>query len=129
MLRMQSHMIGRSSNEDLPLLAWVTESLKAGFFLGLEWSASWTFFVLARDETLVLTAAPKTHGLVLEAGESLPLPPPYPGFFRGDFDACTNALRRHIHKHVCPDYDGKPTLPVINYDHWFGPELRGARTP
>ncbi|MEE3370418.1 MAG: glycoside hydrolase family 36 protein [Planctomycetota bacterium] len=122
LLQLQSHPLGRSSNEDLPLLISVAESLNAGFFCGLEWSATWTFFVLASDDTLVLTAAPKTYGLQLDAGESLPLPPAHLGFFAGDFDAGTNALRRHIYKHVCPAYGGKPTLPKVSYDHWFGLE-------
>lgn len=43
LLRLQSHPLGRSSNEDLPLLISVAESLNAGFFCGLEWSATWTF--------------------------------------------------------------------------------------
>ena len=122
LLRLQSHILGRSSNDDLPLLISVAESLNAGFFCELEWSATWTIMVLAQNDTLVITAAPNTHGLVLEAGESLSLPPAHMGFFTGDFDAGTNALRRHIYKHVCPDYAGKPTLPKVSYDHWFGLE-------
>ena len=82
----------------------------------------WTFFVIGSDDTLVLTAAPKTYGLQLDAGESLPLPPAHLGFFAGDSDAGTNALRRHLYKHVCPAYGGKPTLPKGSYDHWFGLE-------
>jgi alpha-galactosidase len=42
------------------------------------------------------------------------------GFFRGGADGGTNALRRHIFEHVCPAYDGKPALPIVSYDHWFG---------
>ena len=122
LLRLQSHVLGRSSNEALPLLISVAESLNAGFFCGLEWSATWMISVLASNETLIVTAAPKTHELVLDAGESLPLPPAYLGFFAGDFDAGTNALRRHIYKHVCPAYQSKPTLPKVSYDHWFGLE-------
>lgn len=121
-LILQSHILGRSSNEDLPLLISVAESLDAGFFCGLEWSATWTITLTAREKTLVLTAAPSTYGLVLEAGESLQLPPAHLGFFSGDFDAGTNALRRYLYKHVCPEYQGKPTLPKVSYDHWFGLE-------
>ncbi len=119
-LRLESHILGRSSNKDLPLLISVAESLNAGFFCGLEWSATWSITVTARNDTLVLSAAPRTHALVLAPGESLQLPPAHLGFFAGDFDDGTNALRRHIYKHVCPRYQSKPTLPQVSYDHWFG---------
>lgn len=119
-LRLESHILGRSSNKDLPLLISVADSLNAGFFCGLEWSATWSITVTARNDTLVLSAAPRTHALVLAPGESLQLPPAHLGFFAGDFDDGTNALRRHIYKHVCPRYQSKPTLPQVSYDHWFG---------
>jgi alpha-galactosidase len=125
-LILSCHVLGRSSNEDLPLLISIADSLDAGFFCGLEWSATWTISAAAKDGALVLSSAPETYGLVLEAGESLTLPPAHLGFFTGGFDAGTNALRRYIYSHVCPEYQGKPTLPKVSYDHWFGLENRNT---
>lgn len=122
-LTIQSHSAGRSSNLDLPLLISVAESLEAGFFCGMEWSGEWIIEVRAVSETQIsLSTRLKVAGIVLEPGESLELPPVHLGFFAGGFDEGTNALRRHIYQHVCPSYQGKPTLPKVSYDHWFGIE-------
>jgi alpha-galactosidase len=119
-LYLQSHGAGRSSNEDLPLLISVAEPLKAGLFFGMEWSGEWVIQMQAVGDDRVRAAASFKSPLRLEPGESFDLPPVHLGFFDGGFDEGTNALRRHIYEQVCPPYQGKPTLPRISYDHWFG---------
>ena len=31
-------------------------------------------------------------------------------------------MRRYLYQQVCPRYLGKPVLPPLSYDHWFGVE-------
>jgi alpha-galactosidase len=121
-LYLQSHGAGRSSNEDLPLLISVAEPLKAGLFLGMEWSGEWFIQMQAVGDDRVRAALAFKAPLILAAGESYDLPPVHLGFFDGGFNEGTNALRRHIYEQVCPLYRGRPTLPRVSYDHWFGVE-------
>ena len=120
-LCIQSHPAGCSSGLDLPLLISIADLLGAGLFCGMEWSGEWIIEVMVLSETQIsLSARLKIDGLVLEPGESLELPPTHVGFFTGSFDEGTNALRRHIYQHVCHSYQGKPMLPKVSYDHWYG---------
>jgi alpha-galactosidase len=119
-LYLQSHGAGRSSNDDLPLLISVAEPLKAGLFIGMEWSGEWVIQMQAVGDDRVRAALCFKSPLVLAADESFDLPPVHLGFFDGGFDEGANALRRHIYEQVCPKYQGKPTLPRVSYDHWFG---------
>jgi alpha-galactosidase len=121
-LYLQSHGAGRSSNDDLPLLVSVAEPLNAGLFVGMEWSGEWILKMTAvQDERVRLGTAFKCP-LAVAAGATVTLPPVHVGFFDGGFAEGTNALRRHIYEQVCPHYQGKPTLPRVSYDHWFGLE-------
>jgi alpha-galactosidase len=125
-LYLQSHGAGRSSNEDLPLLISVAEPLKAGLFFGMEWSGEWVIQMRGAGDDRVRAAVSFKSPLLLEPGESFDLPPVHLGFFDGGFDEGTNALRRHLYEQVCPPYKGKPTLPRVSYDHWFGIENRNT---
>ena len=125
-LYVQSHGAGRSSNEDLPLLISVAEPLRAGLFFGMEWSGEWVLQMQAVGDDRVRAATQFKCPLVVASGESVALPPVHLGFFAGGFDEGTNALRRHIYEQVCPRYDGKPTLPPVSYDHWFGIQNRNT---
>ena len=121
--RFESDEAGLSSNLHLPLLVMLAgpEPDAEGFFCGLEWSGEWHMDCdVLEGENGFLAAGPKVRGLQLDPGEELELPPAHLGFFRGGTDAATNALRRYLYDNVCPPYDGKPTLPRVSYDHWFG---------
>jgi len=125
-LYLQSHGAGRSSNEDLPLLISVAEPLQAGLFFGMEWSGEWVIQMQAVGNDRVRAAVSFKSPLLLAAGEAFALPPVHLGVFDGGFNEGTNALRRHIYEQVCPPYQGKPTLPRVSYDHWFGIENRNT---
>jgi alpha-galactosidase len=125
-LYLQSHGAGRSSNEDLPLLISVAEPLAAGLFFGMEWSGEWILKMSAVGDDKVRLACGFKSSLTIAPGQTFDLPPVHLGFFEGGFDEGTNALRRHIYEQVCPPYQGKPTLPRVSYDHWFGIENRNT---
>ncbi len=123
-LRLSSHPQGRSSNQDLPLVIGLAPARKAGFFCGLEWSGHWFLNVWGTGRDLGIAAGVPLQGATLEPGETLALPAVHLGFFAGDLDAGSNALRRYLATSVCPPYRGKPVLPVVSYDSWFGLENR-----
>jgi len=104
----------------------VAEPLTAGLFIGMEWSGEWVIQMQAVGDDRVRTALQFKAPLVLAAGDSYDLPPVHLGFFDGGFEEGTNALRRHIYEQVCPPYQGKPMLPRVSYDHWFGIENRNT---
>ena len=122
-LKIESDPAGRSSNLHLPFLLSMAsqEDDSEGIFCGMEWSGAWQMLVWKEDETRTgLCVGVKVDGVTLEAGETLPLPDVHLGFFRGGSDGATNALRKYLYERVCPAYQGKPTLPRVSYDHWFG---------
>jgi alpha-galactosidase len=125
-LYLQSHGAGRSSNDDLPLLISVSEPLEAGLFFGMEWSGEWILKMTAVGDDKVRLGCAFKSPCPIAPGETVDLPPVHLGFFNGGFDEGTNALRRHIYEQVCPHYQGKPTLPRVSYDHWFGIENRNT---
>ncbi len=130
---------GVSSDQDLPIFLATAgaRSDAPGLFLGLEWSGLWHghFKVLNRvqaeertDEKrpytgfepgLSLKLGPGVDGLVLEPGERLKLPRVHVGFFEGDIDAGSNALRRYIAGHLIPPLHGA-ALPPVTYSYWPG---------
>ena len=122
-VRIESHPEGRSSNLHLPVLISLPSRTRdsEGFFCGIAWSGGWYIEMRKLDEKRVgLSAGLKVKGLTLEPGERLILPEVHFGLFRGGPEGGTNALRRYLYDHVCPTYQGKPTLPLVSYDHWFG---------
>lgn len=122
-LVLESHPEGRSSNLHLPFLISLASRTpdSEGFFCGMAWSGAWYMTFRKVDEARTcLSAGVKVRSLVLDPGEQIQLPDVHIGFFRGGAEAGTNALRRHLYERVCPPYQGKPTLPRVSYDHWFG---------
>jgi len=118
-----SHPEGRSSNLHLPFLIGLSSTApdSEGFFCAMEWSGVWhNTFRKVDAERGALGVGVKMNGLTLAAGERLALPDVHLGFFTGGPDAGTNALRRYLYERVCPTYQGRPTLPRVSYDHWFG---------
>jgi len=126
-LTIESHPEGRSSNLHLPLLISLASAAEDadGLFCGMEWSAGWYIrFEKGTGSQSCLAAGVKVNGLRLEPGESLNLPEVHLGFFTGGPAAGTNALRRYLHENVCARYHGKPMIPRVSYDHWFGIDNR-----
>lgn len=122
-LVLESHPQGRSSNLHLPLLLSLsgTSGDSPGLFCGLEWSGAWYLHFEKLDAgQSCLAAGVKVRGMRLEPGEVVELPAVYLGFFAGGPEAGTNALRQYLYRQVCPAYMGKPVLPRVSYDHWFG---------
>lgn len=117
---LQSHGAGRSSNDDMPLMISVAENQRAGFFFGMEWSGEWVMKMGQTKQGGIVAAVFFKSSLELQAGETHVLPIVHLGFFNGGFEEGTNAIRRHIYEQVCPLYMGKPTLPKVSYDSWFG---------
>jgi alpha-galactosidase len=115
--KINSHYAGRSSNQDLPLLIGLATDRQEGFFCGLEWSAHWSWEAWAKAGKFHLIGTIPVSGMVLAPGETLELPAVHLGFFRGDFGAGTNALRRYLVEQVCP-----PAKALVSYDSWFGLE-------
>jgi len=72
------------------------------------------------DRTSSLSAGVKVKGIRLSPEESLRLPDVHLGFFTGGPTAATNTLRRYLYENVCPKYRGRPILPPVSYDHFFG---------
>lgn len=121
--RIESHPGGRSSNLHLPFLISLAtrEENSEGLFCGMEWSGAWRMaFDKVDGERSSLNVGVKVSNLELGPGEVLDLPNIHLGFFKGGVDAGTNALRKYLYEHVCPVYEGKPLLPRVSYDHWFG---------
>ena len=121
-LTLESHPDGRSSILHLPFLISLASTSEdtAGFFVGMEWSASWRLrFGSLDDKRSSLALGIKVNGLQLEPGESLNLPPVHLGFFTGGAAAGTNALRRYFCEQVCARYQGELMIPRVSYDHWF----------
>ena len=121
--KIESDDEARSSNLHLPFL--ISLSSRAaeadGLFCGMEWSGAWQISFWKEDEKRIgLSAGVKVDGLTLDPGEKLRLPDAHLGFFRGGAEAGTNALRKYLYERVCPAYQGKPVLPRVSYDHWFG---------
>jgi len=124
-VRIESHPSGRSSNLFLPLLigSWEHEGATHGFFTGLEWSGEWYMQVTPIDSSSCeLSAGVKVNGIILQAGEVLELPDVHFGLYAGTPEEGTQALRQYLYREICPTYQGKPLLPPVTYDAWFGIE-------
>ena len=104
----------------MPLMICVAEPLQAGLFFGMEWSGEWVLKMGKDKHRGVVIAAFFKSYLELQACEEYQLPVVHLGFFEGNFEQGTNALRRHIYEQVCPLYMDKRTLPKVSYDSWFG---------
>lgn len=119
------HPRGWSSNQHLPILISLLNASaeSAGCFCALEWSGLWYLEAtpIAGDRT-ALVAGVKVNGLQLAPGEALELPPVHLGFFTGGAEAATHALRKYVYEEICPDYQDRPIIPPVSYDHWFGIE-------
>jgi len=123
-VRIESDPGGRSSNQHLPLLlaAAGTHDDAPGAFAGLEYSGEWFLTLRHVNNNPFLRGQLKMSNVVLAAGERLGLPAAHVGFFAGGLEGGTNALRRYVRDCICPTLSGKPVIPPVSYDHWFGIE-------
>jgi alpha-galactosidase len=117
---------GWSSEYFLPCAFVLNERKTGGLALFLEWSGMWniTFHLLSPSSSnsggLHLRAGISSLHIHLEPGQSLPLPRLLLTAFDGDFSAGSNALRRHIRRHVTPRLEGKEMIPPVTFNHFFG---------
>jgi alpha-galactosidase len=111
---------GRSSTRNLPITM-VAADGGAGLWLALEWSGRWEHMYRADGQgALSLEAKPSWLQVTLAPGQTVSLPRVHFGFFQHGFEAATNLLRRYLYQEVCALYLGRPVLPPLSYDHWFG---------
>jgi alpha-galactosidase len=112
---------GRSSSEDLPFVT--VAAAGRGICVAVEWSGTWMIGVKQRDSA-PLTAVDLVAGVWgmdsdVPAGEELHFAPvTLIGFDRAAITG-TNALRRHIRKHVTPRLGGEEVLPFTSFNSWF----------
>ena len=116
---------GRSSNRDLPLLQLHADTgsvsgTGGGMISALEWSGPWYQEVRAHPAGAMLWAGVPGDELVLAPGEALALPAVHLIGYTSDMTAGGNACRRYVYDVVCPGLGGKPVLPTLSYDSFFG---------
>ncbi|HBP38630.1 MAG TPA: hypothetical protein DD640_07810 [Clostridiales bacterium] len=114
---------GRSSNATLPMVISLldVDKIHEGLFCGLEWSGTWLIeYTRLNKHQTSLSAGIQINQPRLQPGEKLALPPVHLGFFTGEEDEGTNALRRYLYENVCALYHGEKMLPRVSYDHFFG---------
>jgi alpha-galactosidase len=116
---------GRSTETVMPYMIVTDPESRHGFFLALEWPCRWIMqMAIGRDDrqqrTLQMWAHPSYTDLDLKPGESIVIPKIELGFFRGDGDAGSSALRRHVVRHVMPPLQGGSRLPPVFYNSFLG---------
>jgi len=122
---------GYSTNNDMPYLVVQVDDI-GGLFWALEWPGAWWACVNRLQEDprdIWLEAGPiaavrdyKQYDqidIMLEPGESIPLPACVIGLYRGDQRDGCNALRRFIASQI-PLLDGRRLVPPVSYNHFFG---------
>lgn len=123
----RSHPEGRSSNQNIPLLAFMPDAATpGGFIMGLEWSGEWRIGWRRPSGAngLTLDAAVLVGPFTLQPGERLALPTAHMVWFDADMQSATQAIRRYLYHRVCARYEGGLVIPPVSYDHWFGIDNR-----
>lgn len=116
---------GRSTETFIPTLIVNDYSTGKGFFLAYEWPCRSIIQmgsrrISSKKMEMHIWAHPGWVMFDLKPGESIYLPRVNIGFFDGDGVSGSNALRRHIKRHILkPVKDGSP-LPPVFYNHYFG---------
>lgn len=116
---------GRSTETFIPTIIVNDPSLNKGFFLAYEWPCRSIIqmsqeVVSNQKRAIHLWAHPGWVMFDLKPGESTYIPKVDAGFFDGDGIDGSNALRRHITRHIVrPVKDGSPIPPVF-YNHFYG---------
>ncbi|MDK3159940.1 alpha-galactosidase [Kamptonema cortianum] len=120
---------GRSSGKNLPCVILSDRKRQRGLVFFLEWSGSWQMSFLhgargRQDQSqkpVATTVRASMAGLHchLKRGEMMPLPRLLMISYEGGLEEGSNALRRHIRRHVTPSLNGQEMLPPTSYNHWF----------
>ena len=111
---------GRTTGQYLPI-AMVAAPDGSGIWFGLEWSGGWEHTERVNlDGSFSIIPRPDMWAVTLAPGQTRKLPALHFGFFDHDFEEGTNCLRRYLYDKVCPRFMGKPVLPPLSYDHYFG---------
>ena len=113
---------GRSTDSEMPYMIMTDPGETCGLFFVLEWPGSWRIvaFNHAKGNRRVIAcyAEVACTDFSMQPGDSIDIPRANLGFFRGNAIAGSNALRRHIRKHVHPG--GPSFAPPVFYNHYFG---------
>jgi alpha-galactosidase len=112
---------GFSSAREIPYQIVQFGKDAGGVFFALEWPGDWNASVArgSGGRTLMCQTGLCSLDLILNPGESIPMPGALVGFYNGDWIEGCNALRRTIVNHYVPKLDGKTIVPPVFYDHWF----------
>jgi alpha-galactosidase len=117
---------GRSTEQgDMPYAILTDAQSGDGMFMALEWPCRWIMTVSVGNDadahhSLTCYAHAAWLDLDLQPGESLVMPQAILGFFTGDEVDGSNALRRHVARHVLRPVDGQPLTPPVFYNHYYG---------
>ncbi len=123
---------GRTSFRHLPFF--LLQRGSGGLVCGMEWSGPWSLEIDRPHKALCGVVwfdgviPPYSHGeppvlgtpLTLMPGQTLRLPAVHLVFFRGDCHDGGNAWRRYLRQAHAPKLGGRPPLPPLSYDSWFG---------
>jgi alpha-galactosidase len=107
---------GRSTEGVAPYAIVTDPAAQYGFFVAYEWPCRW---ILCAGASGKLLAHVSYTGFDLAPGESVCLPKALIGFFDGDAVAGSNALRRHVVKHVLRPIPDVPALPPVFYNTYW----------
>ncbi|MAE60766.1 MAG: hypothetical protein CMJ49_05345 [Planctomycetaceae bacterium] len=117
---------GSCTTQRMPIMVMGDGRGRHGMFVMQDWAGLWWMNIGWRDNvgqmpSILGAAIGYGHlDIVLEPGDTLPLPHITVGLFHGNLDDGSNVLRRHIRDHVTPPLNGEPVLPPCSFNHWFG---------
>jgi len=116
---------GKSTDAHMPYVIINDYENKNGFFFALEWPCKWIIQLAVQSNNrgnriLSCVAHVAWTNFDLVPGESVPIAKIDIGFFKGNSFEGSNALRKHIVKHIMRPIKGATLLPPVFYNHWFG---------
>jgi len=116
---------GRSTEADMPYAIIADPDTKSGFFVAMEWPCRWIIGInragtFGKRPSLEIYAHIAWTCFDFKPGESVAIPKLDIGFFSGDSIAGSNALRRHIVRHIRRPVKGGSPLPPVFYNHYYG---------
>jgi hypothetical protein len=140
-LRTSGFPDGRSSGSHLPVFQVECPDCNGGLVGGLEWSGPWSLLVktwhygnvanavwsigipvdgIPQGEFSYGGAETEVRAVRLAAGQSFDLPPAHLLVYEGNAHSGGNAFRRFLRLRHAAKLYGRPPLPPLSYDSWFG---------
>jgi hypothetical protein len=115
---------GRSTETLSPYLFVTIPERRQGFWLALEWPCRWIIGashrgIPERERHLLIYAHAGWTDFDLEPGGSVAIPKITMGFYKGDAVDGSNAMRRHISRHVRPSLEDGSDLPAVFYNSFY----------